>query len=102
MIPIYVQLGRQLELMGVKIVENASAEEIGRIFIEMSKLVEALSNVPPVLSTEGSKAILNECTQTLCKAAHFMREAGVSLGAKLNEDVDKKMGKSKGWMKNGV
>ena len=99
-IPIYFKLGKCIELIGVRIVENASAEEIGRIFLDMSKAVEALSQVSPIFNHHKTE-IWNESQLSLSQASRYFRETGVSLGAKLDDNhVNKSKGMNKGWMKN--
>ena len=69
--------------------------------MDLSKDVEALSHIPPIVSKDRTD-IWNESTQTLGKAANSIKEAGIILGAKLDDEADKNKGKNKSWMKNGA
>ncbi len=100
-IPIYFKLGKQIEHLGVRIVENASPEEIGRIFLDMSKAMGALSQVSPIFNQE-KKESWDECKLVLSQATKNLKDAGTILGAKLDDDNKiKGIGMNKSWMKNG-
>jgi hypothetical protein len=102
MIPLYYNLGKQLEGISVGIVENASPETIGVNFIDISTHLESLSRVPVGLQSQEKMGLMNEYTQTLLKAAGLVKDAGLVLGAKLGGDEDTRNKGNKTWMKKGT